>query len=85
MTPRAPPGQGYLFGLLSALLSAVAAVYTEWVMKSNSDSLYWQNCLLYGFGVAFNGAGLVLKGAEGGLNLGALSPVTMFEGESLGK
>ena len=34
--------QGYLFGLLSASLSALAAVYTEWVMKRNNDSLYWQ-------------------------------------------
>lgn len=34
--------QGYLFGLLSAVLSALAAVYTEWVMKRNNDSLYWQ-------------------------------------------
>ncbi len=34
--------QGYLFGLLSAFLSALAAVYTEWVMKRNNDSLYWQ-------------------------------------------
>ena len=34
--------QGYLFGLLSAMLSALAAVYTEWVMKRNNDSLYWQ-------------------------------------------
>lgn len=36
------PLQGYLFGLLSAFLSAFAAVYTEWIMKRNNDSLYWQ-------------------------------------------
>ena len=49
--PAAPPClQGYLFGLLSALLSAVAAVYTEWVMKSNNDSLYWQVGALSGGG-----------------------------------
>ena len=40
-----PPLQGYLFGLLSAFLSAFAAVYTEWIMKRNNDSLYWQVCL----------------------------------------
>ena len=51
--------QGYAFGVLSAFLSALAAVYTEWVMKRNSDSLYWQNMQLYTFGVAFNALGLV--------------------------
>lgn len=54
---------GYLFGLLSACLSALAAVYTEWVLKRNGDSLYWQNMQLYGFGVLFNGAGLVAGSA----------------------
>ena len=53
--------QGYVFGLVSAFLSAIAAVYTEWVMKKNNDSLYWQNMLLYGFGVAFNAGGLLLS------------------------
>ena len=47
---------------MSAFLSAIAAVYTEWVMKKNNDSLYWQNMLLYGFGVAFNAGGLLLSG-----------------------
>lgn len=46
--------QGYVYGCVSALLSAVAAVYTEWVLKKNNDTLYWQNMLLYGFGAAFN-------------------------------
>jgi hypothetical protein len=78
-----PRVQGYLFGLLSALLSAVAAVYTEWIMKSNNDSLYWQNCLLYGFGVAFNGVGLTFSGGKGP-NLGIFNPKTMFSGEPLG-
>lgn len=31
-----------MYGCLSALLSAVAAVYTEWVLKKNNDTLYWQ-------------------------------------------
>lgn len=53
--------QGYLFGLLSAFLSALAAVYTEWVMKRNNDSLYWQNIQLYSFGILFNGLGLVVN------------------------
>ncbi len=48
------PMQGYLFGLLSASLSGFAAVYTEYIMKKNNDSLYWQNAQLYFFGVCFN-------------------------------
>lgn len=63
--------QGYMFGALSALLSAGAAVYTEWVMKRNNDSLYWQNAQLYAFGIFFNGMGLLLgdfrAGFSGGL------------------
>ena len=45
--------------MLSAFLSALAAVYTEWVMKRNADSLFWQNMQLYSFGVAFNALGLL--------------------------
>lgn len=41
------PIQGYLFGALSACLSALAGVYTEFLMKKNNDSLYWQNVQLY--------------------------------------
>eukprot|EP00192_Tetraselmis_astigmatica_P011021 CAMPEP_0117648602 /NCGR_PEP_ID=MMETSP0804-20121206/501_1 /TAXON_ID=1074897 /ORGANISM="Tetraselmis astigmatica, Strain CCMP880" /LENGTH=369 /DNA_ID=CAMNT_0005454233 /DNA_START=529 /DNA_END=1638 /DNA_ORIENTATION=- len=50
----AAPLQGYLFGLLSAFLSGFAAVYTEWIMKKNDDTLYWQNIQLYSFGVVCN-------------------------------
>jgi len=52
--------------VLSAVLSALAAVYTEWVMKRTSDSLYWQNMQLYSFGVAFNALGLTLADARSG-------------------
>uniref|UniRef100_A0A061R2A2 Cmp-sialic acid transporter 1-like n=2 Tax=Tetraselmis sp. GSL018 TaxID=582737 RepID=A0A061R2A2_9CHLO len=54
------PLEGYLFGLFSAFLSALAAVYTEWVMKKNDDCLYWQNIQLYTFGVIFNAVKLTL-------------------------
>ena len=47
-------------------MSALAAVYTEWVMKRNNDSLYWQNMQLYTFGVAFNAFGLILGDLRGG-------------------
>ncbi|PSC76361.1 CMP-sialic acid transporter 1 isoform X1 [Micractinium conductrix] len=61
------PVMGYVFALVSALMSAVAAVYTEWVLKKNNDTLYWQNMLLYGFGAAFNFANLAQsKVAAGG-------------------
>ncbi len=55
-----------MFGVVSAFMSAVAAVYTEWVMKRNNDSLYWQNMQLYSFGVAFNAFGLILGDIRGG-------------------
>ncbi|KAG9157637.1 hypothetical protein Leryth_014153 [Lithospermum erythrorhizon] len=41
------PIQGYTLGVLSACLSALAGVYTEFLMKKNNDSLYWQNVQLY--------------------------------------
>lgn len=41
------PVQGYMLGILSACLSALAGVYTEFLMKKNNDSLYWQNVQLY--------------------------------------
>jgi len=41
------PLQGYMLGILSACLSALAGVYTEYLMKKNNDSLYWQNVQLY--------------------------------------
>jgi len=64
------PAAGYLFGLLSASLSASAAVYTEWIMKKNKDCLHWQNAQLYFFGILFNAlsltAGDINKGFENG-------------------
>lgn len=51
--------------MVSALLSAVAAVYTEWVLKKNNDTLYWQNMLLYGFGACFNAVNLAHRWACG--------------------
>lgn len=65
------PVAGYLFGVLSALLSGFAAVYTEWVLKKNSDSLYWQNSQLYCFGAIFNFANLARSSTSphGGVHL----------------
>ncbi|XP_042479937.1 CMP-sialic acid transporter 1-like isoform X1 [Macadamia integrifolia] len=54
------PIQGYMLGILSACLSALAGVYTEFLMKKNNDSLYWQNVQLYTFGAIFNMARLLL-------------------------
>mmetsp|Transcript_57678 Transcript_57678/g.182653 ORF Transcript_57678/g.182653 Transcript_57678/m.182653 type:complete len:347 (-) Transcript_57678:1264-2304(-) len=48
------PVTGYLLGLINALLSALAGVYTEFLMKKNQDTLNWQNIQLYGCGVAAN-------------------------------
>lgn len=60
------PVAGYLFAILSAFLSGFAAVYTEYLMKSRDDSLYWQNMQLYAFGIIFNAIGLTLADFSGG-------------------
>ncbi|KAJ4957010.1 hypothetical protein NE237_013793 [Protea cynaroides] len=54
------PIEGYMLGILSACLSALAGVYTEFLMKKSNDSLYWQNVQLYTFGAIFNMARLLL-------------------------
>lgn len=41
------PWQGCSLAVLSAWLSAAAGVYTEFLMKRNSDSIFWQNLQLY--------------------------------------
>ncbi|XBI11483.1 CMP-sialic acid transporter 1 [Aegilops tauschii subsp. strangulata] len=64
------PFQGYMLGILSACLSALAGVYTEYLMKKNSDSLYWQNVQLYTFGVIFNMGWLVYGDFKAGFEMG---------------
>ncbi|KAJ8471459.1 hypothetical protein OPV22_025802 [Ensete ventricosum] len=64
------PIQGYMLGLLSACLSALAGVYTEYLMKKNNDSLYWQNVQLYMFGAIFNMARLMLDDFRSGFEYG---------------
>ncbi|PKI51598.1 hypothetical protein CRG98_028022 [Punica granatum] len=64
------PIQGYMLGILSACLSALAGVYTEFLMKKNNDSLYWQNVQLYTFGAIFNMGRLVLDDFRGGFEKG---------------
>lgn len=64
------PIQGYMLGVLSACLSALAGVYTEFLMKKNNDSLYWQNMLLYTFGSIFNMARLLMDDFRGGFEKG---------------
>ncbi|KAI0488012.1 hypothetical protein KFK09_027836 [Dendrobium nobile] len=64
------PIQGYVLGILSACLSALAGVYTEYLMKKNNDSLYWQNVQLYAFGAMFNCARLLWDDYSGGYEKG---------------
>lgn len=56
------PYIGYVLGIVSAVLSALAGVYTEFLMKKTNESLYWQNTQLYVFGVLFNFLRLLLEG-----------------------
>ncbi|XP_020210817.1 CMP-sialic acid transporter 1 [Cajanus cajan] len=64
------PIQGYMLGILSACLSALAGIYTEFLMKKNNDSLYWQNIQLYTFGTIFNMARLLMDDFRGGFENG---------------
>ncbi|KAL8210405.1 hypothetical protein R6Q57_007137 [Mikania cordata] len=64
------PIQGYMLGGLSACLSALAGVYTEFLMKKNNDTLYWQNIQLYTFGAIFNMGRLFLDDFRGGFENG---------------
>ncbi|KAL2345884.1 hypothetical protein Fmac_007169 [Flemingia macrophylla] len=64
------PIHGYMLGVLSACLSALAGIYTEFLMKKNNDSLYWQNIQLYTFGTIFNMARLLLDDFRGGFENG---------------
>lgn len=64
------PIQGYMLGILSACLSALAGVYTEFLMKKNNDSLYWQNVQLYTFGAIFNMARLLVDDFRRGFENG---------------
>lgn len=64
------PIQGYMLGVLSACLSALAGVYTEFIMKKNNDTLYWQNVQLYTFGALFNMGRLFVDDFRGGFESG---------------
>ncbi|KAJ3678668.1 hypothetical protein LUZ60_002471 [Juncus effusus] len=53
--------QGYIYGIISAFLSAFAGIYTEYILKkNNNDSLYWQNIQLYTCGAVFNLGWLII-------------------------
>ncbi|KAL8114041.1 CMP-sialic acid transporter 1-like isoform X1 [Apium graveolens] len=64
------PIPGYMLGVLSACLSALAGIYTEFLLKKNNDTLYWQNVQLYTFGAIFNMARLILDDFRGGFEEG---------------
>ncbi|KAL8111242.1 CMP-sialic acid transporter 1-like [Apium graveolens] len=64
------PIPGYMLGVLSACLSALAGIYTEFLLKKNSDSLYWQNVQLYMFGAIFNLTRLIMDDFRGGFEKG---------------
>lgn len=79
----AAPIEGYILGIISACLSALAGVYTEKLMKMNDDNLYWQNMQLYGFGVIFNALRLFYDDFGGNYKNGcSLWPTTLIHGYS---
>lgn len=64
------PLQGYLLGILSACLSALAGIYTEYLLKKDNDSFYWQNVQIYTFGVLFNMIRLIMEDITSGFEKG---------------
>ncbi|KAJ8436580.1 hypothetical protein Cgig2_031521 [Carnegiea gigantea] len=76
------PIQGYMLGILSACLSALAGIYTEFLMKKNNDSLYWQNVQLYTFGAIFNMARLIVDDFRSGFEKGPWW-ARLFDGYSI--
>ncbi|GJS61625.1 CMP-sialic acid transporter 1 [Tanacetum coccineum] len=64
------PIQGYMLGVLSACLSALAGVFTEFIVKKTNDTLYWQNVQLYTFGALFNMGRLFADDFRGGFESG---------------
>eukprot|EP00854_Cymbomonas_tetramitiformis_P015727 gene15727-18650_t len=73
----ATPVLGYMYILTSAALSAVAGVYTEFILKKNNDCLDWQQMQLYGFGVFFNIVTLTIADLRAGFNKGAWAIVLL--------
>ena len=67
---------GYFFVLLSCFASSTGGVVTEKLLKSESDSIHWQNIQLYFFGASFGWLAFVVNttdtssnGVFAGLNL----------------
>mmetsp|Transcript_20693 Transcript_20693/g.39327 ORF Transcript_20693/g.39327 Transcript_20693/m.39327 type:complete len:334 (-) Transcript_20693:458-1459(-) len=51
---------GYSLKVVNSVLTATATVYNEKFMKGNDDSIHFQNCQLYSFGLLF-GVGAVIN------------------------
>eukprot|EP00899_Mesostigma_viride_P020639 jgi/Mesvir1/28577/Mv00992-RA.1 len=76
------PPVGYLLGIAGVCLSSLANVYSEYVLKQNDDSLYWQNLQLYSFGVLFNMLHLALHHPDRYLSMAFWARLRIFEGYS---
>lgn len=62
---------GYIMVLIQCTISAIASIYTEWLLKSSSQSIHLQNVQLYTYGTLFGLAALAAKG---------LTPVDLLMG-----
>mmetsp|Transcript_20171 Transcript_20171/g.38390 ORF Transcript_20171/g.38390 Transcript_20171/m.38390 type:complete len:359 (+) Transcript_20171:234-1310(+) len=73
---------GYLMVLCGAVLAAMAAVYTEFILKSNEDSLDWQQMQLYMCGSLLNIISLTVQDYRNGYDRGAW-PMVLFQGYNM--
>jgi len=67
-------------GLLLGFFSAMAGTYTEMFLRANDDSLYWQNCQMYGFGMLCNCVNVLVLGYMGGSGEFPLLPQVLTRG-----
>jgi len=73
---------GFLLVLVQSSLSGLSSVYTEFVLKSSTSSIYVQNLYLYGYGILINGLVVlydqVISNGDSGSLLAGFTTYTYF-------
>jgi len=59
------PWWGFILMVLSCFLSALGGIYSEKLLKGKmGDSIHWQNCQLYAWGILLNSLGTIIHDTE---------------------